>query len=188
TGGETDFIDPVQPAEALNRLPGVGIQQGSGAEHLTAIRSPVLTGGAGAGSFLYLEDGVPMRAAGFANVNALMEAMDEVSGGIEVVRGPGGARYGSNAEHGLINFLSRPPSPEGDAELSFSYGSYDRYRTTGTASRTLSGPNNTSHGFRGSFSILDDGGFRASSGLEQQKGRFRYDFDAPDTRIEATLT
>ena len=28
TGGETDFIDPVQPAEALNRLPGVGIQQG----------------------------------------------------------------------------------------------------------------------------------------------------------------
>ncbi|HCX68888.1 MAG TPA: hypothetical protein DHK64_15520, partial [Rhodobiaceae bacterium] len=46
----------------------------------------------------------------------------------------------------------------------------------------------TTHGFRGSFSILDDGGFRANSGLEQQKGRFRYDFDAPDTRIAATLT
>ena len=105
---EMEFIRPAQPAEALNRLPGVGIQQGSGAEHLTAIRSPVLTGGAGAGSFLYLEDGVPMRAAGFANVNALMEAMDEISGGVEVVRGPGGARYGSNAEHGLLNFLSQP--------------------------------------------------------------------------------
>jgi iron complex outermembrane recepter protein len=188
TGNEAGFIAPRQPAEALNRLPGLGIQQGSGAEHLTAIRSPVLTGGAGAGSFLYLEDGVPMRAAGFANVNAMMEAMDEVSGGIEVVRGPGGARYGSNAEHGLINFLSRPPAPDGDAELTLSYGSYDRYTATGTASRTASGPDNTSHGFRGSFSILDDGGFRASSGLEQQKGRFRYDFTAPDTRIAATLT
>lgn len=184
---EMDFIRPVQPAEALNRLPGVGIQQGSGAEHLTAIRSPVLTGGAGAGSFLYLEDGVPMRAAGFANVNALMEAMSEVSGGIEVVRGPGGARYGSNAEHGLINFLSRPPFPDGDAELTLQGGPDKFFSSSGTASRTLAG-NNASHGFRGSFAVLHDGGFRADSGLEQQKARLRYDYNAPDTRIMATLT
>lgn len=184
---EMDFIRPVQPAEALNRVPGVGIQQGSGAEHLTAIRSPVLTGGAGAGSFLYLEDGVPMRAAGFANVNALMEAMSEVSGGIEVVRGPGGARYGSNAEHGLINFLSRPPFPDGDAELTLQGGPDKFFSSSGTASQTLAG-DNASHGFRGSFAILHDGGFRANSGLEQQKARLRYDYNAPDTRIMATLT
>lgn len=184
---EMDFIRPVQPAEALNRLPGVGIQQGSGAEHLTAIRSPVLTGGAGAGSFLYLEDGVPMRAAGFANVNALMEAMSEVSGGIEVVRGPGGARYGSNAEHGLINFLSRPPFPGGDAELTLQGGPDKFFSSSGTASRTLAG-DNASHGFRGSFAVLHDGGFRANSGLEQQKARLRYDYTAPDTRVVATLT
>lgn len=184
---EVDFIRPVQPAEALNRLPGVGIQQGSGAEHLTAIRSPVLTGGAGAGSFLYLEDGVPMRAAGFANVNALMEAMPEISGGIEVVRGPGGARYGSNAEHGLINFLSRPPAPEQDAELTLQGGPDDFFSSSGTASRTLSN-GTASHGLRGSFAVLHDGGFRADSGLEQQKARLRYDYTAPDTRVIATLT
>lgn len=188
TGDDMDFIAPVQPAEALNRLPGVGIQQGSGAEHLTAIRSPVLSGGAGAGSFLYLEDGVPMRAAGFANVNALMEAMDEVSGGIEVVRGPGGARYGSNAEHGLINMLSRAPDPEGDAELSAWAGPHDLFKITGTASRTLRGEGLATHGFRGSFSTLHDGGFRADSGLDQQKARMRYDFETPGTRLQATLT
>lgn len=187
-GDEVDFIAPTQPAEALNRLPGVGIQQGSGAEHLTAIRSPVLSGGAGAGSFLYLEDGVPLRAAGFANVNALMEAMDEVSGGIEVVRGPGGARYGSNAEHGLINFLSRAPDPEGDAELSAWAGPHDLFKITGTASRTLRGEGLSTHGFRGSFSALHDGGFRASSGLDQQKARMRYDFETPETRLQVTLT
>jgi outer membrane receptor protein involved in Fe transport len=185
---EMEFIRPAQPAEALNRLPGVGIQQGSGAEHLTAIRSPVLTGGAGAGSFLYLEDGVPMRAAGFANVNALMEAMDEISGGVEVVRGPGGARYGSNAEHGLINFLSRPPAPEGDAELTLWGGPHDFFKTSGTASRTIAGEGAATHGFRGSFAVLHDGGFRAESGLEQQKARLRYDYAAPETRIAATLT
>lgn len=185
---EMEFIRPAQPAEALNRLPGVGIQQGSGAEHLTAIRSPVLTGGAGAGSFLYLEDGVPMRAAGFANVNALMEAMDEISGGVEVVRGPGGARYGSNAEHGLINFLSRPPAPEGDAELTLWGGPHGFFKTSGTASRTIAGEGAATHGFRGSFAVLHDGGFRAESGLEQQKARLRYDYAAPETRIAATLT
>lgn len=185
---DVEFIQPAQPAEALNRIPGVGIQQGSGAEHLTAIRSPVLSGGAGAGSFLYLEDSVPMRAAGFANVNALMEAMDEISGGIEVVRGPGGARYGSNAEHGLINFLSRPPTPGGDAELTIWGGPHDFYKTSGTASRTLSGEGASTHGVRGSFAVLHDGGFRADSGLEQQKGRLRYDYAAPETRITATLT
>lgn len=188
SGDEADFVLPLQPAEALNRLPGLGIQQGSGAEHLTAIRSPVLTAGAGAGSFLYLEDGVPMRAAGFANVNALMEAMDEVSGGIEVVRGPGSARYGSNAEHGLINFLSRPPAPDADAELTAWAGPYERWKTIGTASRTLRGDGLTTHGFRGSFSTYSDGGFRASSGLDQQKARLRYDFATPGTRGFATLT
>ena len=51
----------MQPAEALNRLPGVGIQQGSGAEHLTAIRSPVLTGGAGADNRLVQSSGLPRQ-------------------------------------------------------------------------------------------------------------------------------
>ena len=44
------------PSEILNTVAGVNIHRGSGQEHLTAIRSPVLTGGAGAGSFLYTLD------------------------------------------------------------------------------------------------------------------------------------
>ena len=85
----------------------MNIQRGSGQEHLTAIRSPVLTGGAGAGSFLYLQDGVPLRAAGFANVNGLFESGIEFAGSAEVFKGPGPALYGSNAVHGLVNVQSR---------------------------------------------------------------------------------
>jgi len=83
SSSDLENIAFVHPSEALNGVAGVNIQRGSGQEHLSAIRSPVLTGGAGAGSFLYLEDGVPLRAAGFANVNglgrpfmALMPSMD----------------------------------------------------------------------------------------------------------------
>lgn len=185
---DIDFTKAEQPSELLNRIPGVAIEQGSGVEHLTAIRSPVLTGSAGAGSFLYLEDGVPMRAAGFGNVNALMDAMTEEAGGIEVVRGPGSAFYGSNAEHGLINVLSRAPSLTPEASLTGWLGPHGVKNLDGTASTTVQGDGNTSQGFRGSFALNEDEGFRASSGYGQQKGQFRYDFKSPETRARATLT
>jgi len=111
--GELDRIGAQHVSEALNRLAGVALHRGNGAEHLTAIRSPVLTGGAGAGSFLFLEDGVPLRAAGFANVNGLFEAADELAGRIEVVRGPGPSAYGSNALHGLVNVVTPDPRTAG---------------------------------------------------------------------------
>ncbi len=187
--GETviDFTKAGQPSELLNQVAGVGIEQGSGVEHLTAIRSPVLTGGAGAGSFLYLEDGVPLRAAGFGNVNGLMESITEEAGAIEVVRGPGSALYGSNAEHGLINVLSRAPSLTPEGSLTGSVGPHGVYNLDGTASTTIEGDNGTSQGLRGTFAINKDGGFRADSGYGQQKTQLRYDFNAPDTRVRATL-
>ena len=129
--GNIATLDPSEavnlfPVELVNRAPGVHIHRGSGQEHLTAIRSPVLVGGAGAGSFLYLEDGIPMRAPGFANVNALMDAQPQNGGSVEVVRGPGSALYGSNAVHGLINFTSAPLD-NSDRAASLAYGSYGRH-------------------------------------------------------------
>ena len=109
---EIKFISAINPSEILNRLPAVYISQGSGQEHLTSIRSPVLSGGAGAGSFLYLEDGIPLRSPGFGNVNGLMESIIEIGDRTEVVRGPGSALYGSNAVHGLINVITPTPSEE----------------------------------------------------------------------------
>ena len=51
--------------ETLGRVPGVWVARGSGQEHLTAIRSPVYAGLGACGEFLYLEDGIPIRPAGF---------------------------------------------------------------------------------------------------------------------------
>jgi len=44
--------------ELLTRVSGVWLSRGSGQEHLTAIRSPVLTGAGSCGAFLFLEDGI----------------------------------------------------------------------------------------------------------------------------------
>ena len=160
---ELSRIGAHHPSEALNRLPGVFVHRGNGQEHLTAIRSPVLTGGAGAGSFLYLEDGVPLRAAGFGNVNGLFESTSELAGALEVVRGPGSALYGSNAVHGLINVVPLRPGDE-TLLLEGAVGSFQRY----------SGRLTASHGKEGggeifSVSLVHEGGYISAAGLDQQK-------------------
>lgn len=96
------------PNELFSRVPGAWISRGSGQEHLTAIRSPVLSGAGACGAFLFLEDGIPVRPAGFCNVNQLFEINTEQADAIEVLRGPGSVLYGSNALHGVINVLHTP--------------------------------------------------------------------------------
>ena len=161
---------PAHPAELLNEVAGVNIHRGSGQEHLTAIRSPVLTGGAGAGSFLYLEDGVALRAAGFANVNGLFESMFEMATRVEVTKGPGSVLYGNNAVHGLINIVSQAPSDSRDLTL-------DMLGNTHGYARIKTGFNGSafSGNYRVSANIAHDPGFRANSGFDQQKLHIRHD-------------
>jgi outer membrane receptor protein involved in Fe transport len=168
---EIDLVRPDHVTEVVNRISGVNVQHGNGQEHLTSIRSPVLSGGAGAGSFLFLEDGIPLRAAGFANVNGLFEVNYEQAGGIEVVRGPGSALYGSNAVHGLINVLSRAPSLELEREIDLSVGPHDLYTAKGSVSDTVG-----RHGYRVNVLGTTDGGYANDSGYDQQKVSLRHDY------------
>ncbi len=158
-------------SEALARAPGVNLHRGSGAEHLTAIRSPVLTGGAGAGSFLLLENGVPIRSPGFANTNGLLDAHHEVADGIEIVRGPSGALYGANAIHGVINILSPRPGADLTAMSEIFGDSEDRYKWKVAISDTIG-----AHGFFVGASMISERGYRDSAGLDHQKitGRHLY--------------
>lgn len=149
------------PAEVLNTLPGVNIQMNSGQEHLIALRSPVLTGGAGQGSVLILENGVPTRASAFGNVNALFEVHHETARAIEIVRGPGSAKYGSNAVHGLINVIHAGPGELEGVELRASASTLSRYRTDIIA--------DNGRNLRGELSIQRDLGWRDFTGVDQQK-------------------
>ncbi len=162
-------LAPVHLAEALNTISGVHIHRGSGLEHLTSIRSPVLTGGAGAGSFLYLQDGIPLRAAGFANVNGLFEAQTEFSDRVEVFKGPGSVLYGSNALHGLVNVTSRTPD------------NINRYHILGSEDGYLSmAASHSGEDYGITMAVSHDDGFRADSGYDQQKIGLRKDLDLGD--------
>jgi len=186
--GNIATLDPSEsislfPVELLNTAPGVHIHRGSGQEHLTAIRSPVLVGGAGAGSFLYLEDGIPMRAPGFANVNALMDAHPQNNGSVEIVRGPGSALYGSNAVHGLINFIAAPLDDAAQS-VDVAAGSYGRHALGLMSSQTH-------EGFTSRITLDLNGeedGYRDEQSFGQQKARVESEWKKADTEYRFSLS
>ncbi len=145
--------------EAMARIAGTWISRGNGQEHLTAIRSPVLTGAGGCGAFLMAQDSISLRAAGFCNVNELFEAPTELAGRIEVIKGPGTVLHGSNAMHGLINVITpEPGSALNRIQLEGGPHEYSRLKVT--------------HGkeaFRIDVSATHDGGYKDDSGFGQQK-------------------
>ncbi|WP_293748430.1 TonB-dependent receptor [uncultured Paraglaciecola sp.] len=150
--------------QVLVRIPGGWISRGNGQEHLTAIRSPVLTGAGGCGAFFIAQDGVSLRAPGFCNVNQLFDANTEQASSLEVLRGPASTMYGSNAEHGVINILTPNPFDVERSSLSLSMGPHDYSRgmfSLSTASEQ--------HGFLLYGNLTKDGGYLDDSGFEQQK-------------------
>ena len=95
---------PKHPNEIFDRISGAWISAGSGQEHLTAIRSPVLTGAGACDAFMVLEDDIPTRASGFCNVNQLFEVNIAPAKRIDVVHGPGIRKV----RNSLRNYLGEP--------------------------------------------------------------------------------
>lgn len=174
------LVGAVHINEALARLSGVWVSRGNGQEHLTAIRSPVLTGAGGCGSFLLAQDGIALRAAGFCNVNALIESQSETAGRIEVIKGPGTALHGGGAMHGMINIIS-PDFEEGMRRISAEAGPHSYLRMKGSFS---------SKNLRGDFSTATDGGWKQDSGFDQQKAslQWRTRAGSHDLVLRARLT
>jgi outer membrane receptor protein involved in Fe transport len=158
------LLGPTHHSEALNRLPGVMIQRGSGQESLTAIRSPVLTGAGSCGAFLFLENGIPIRPVGFCNVNELMEVDTEQAQAIEVLRGPGTALYGSSAMHGVVNVLQATPQGQPARSVAVDAGP-DRYARARLAGTLAAGD----WDYRLAGLYTHDGGWRIDSGYDEAK-------------------
>jgi outer membrane receptor protein involved in Fe transport len=156
--GKIPSIGATHINESLQRVAGVWISRGNGQEHLTSIRSPVLTGAGGCGAFLMAEDGIALRASGFCNVNELFDVNSEQAARIEVFKGPGSVWYGSNAMHGMVNVIT--PKPNGDRTAHLEAGPNDYFR----GRFNLSGKS-----WRVDTNLTSDGGYKHDSGYDQQK-------------------
>jgi Outer membrane cobalamin receptor protein len=164
-------LAPVHGQELFVRVPGAWVSRGSGQEHLMALRSPVLSGPGACGAFLLLEDGIPLRPAGFCNVNNLFEMNLAQAAGVEVLRGPASALYGGTALFGAINVRTAAPAadlpgPTGSVEGELGPWSYGQLRGQVAAplgqERVLA-----------AFDVVDTDGWQDDTGFRHRKGSLR---------------
>ena len=160
-------VGPTHPQQILSRIPGVAVAVTNGEGHTTAIRQPFTT----SPLYLFLEDGLPIRATGFFNHNALYELDLPMAGGIEVTRGPGSALYGSDAIGGIINMLTRTPSLTAGLGASLDAGSYGWRRLMLEADAG----DGAWGALRGGANVTHSDGWRDRTGYDRQSIDARWD-------------
>ncbi|MFZ8927866.1 MAG: TonB-dependent receptor [Pseudohongiellaceae bacterium] len=177
-----DTFKQVHIGEVLNTVPGVVFNRGNGQESLLGIRSPVLTGAGSCGAYQVSQDGIPVRAAGFCNVNQLFEANTEQAQAIEIIRGPGSVLFGANALHGAINVINPALSGKPGGVISVDAGP-NEYGRLNLGINTEEGE----HQFGVYFNGASDGGYKDDSGFDQQKLNVGHRYDGGNVRISSSF-
>jgi iron complex outermembrane receptor protein len=158
---------PLHPGQLLGQIPGVAVAVTNGEGHTTAIRQPFTTSPV----YLFLEDGIPIRATGFFNHNALYEVNVPMAGGVEVIRGPGTALYGSDAIGGIINVLSHAPTGERRFNLSAEGGDFGTWRVMAAGSGALAETGQ----FQIDLNRTHTNGWRERTGYDRFSANLRFD-------------
>lgn len=173
-------VAPAHPQQILSQVPGVAVAVTNGEGHTTAIRQPFTTSPV----YLYLEDGLPIRATGFFNHNALYELNIPMAGGIEVTRGPGTALYGSDAIGGIVNMLTRAPNPQADIAANLELGSFGwrRLLVEGDTGATAAGLG------RGDFNVTHTDGWRDKTAYDRQSATLRLDSKLDGANLKTLLS
>ncbi|MFL5606992.1 MAG: TonB-dependent receptor [Gemmatimonadaceae bacterium] len=169
-GPEVRRSHAAHPSGIMNRVPGVHVSDLSGEGHSMAMRQPITT----KPMYLYLEDGIPTRATGFFNHNALYEVNIPQAAGIEVLKGPGTALYGSDAIGGVVNVLTRPAPLTPSLEASLEGGAYGYGRMLVSGGAT-SGNN----GVRADVNLTRSENWKQEAPFRRESGTLRWDFASP---------
>jgi iron complex outermembrane receptor protein len=167
------------PQQLLGQIPGVAVGVTNGEGHNMAIRHPFTTSPV----YLYLEDGIPTRATGFFNHNALYEVNIPQAGSVEVVRGPGSALYGSDAIAGTVNVITRAPAKRNGIETALEAGSFGwgRVLIDGTFGAHPDG------GLRVSINRSHTDGWRDKTAFDRTSANFRWDQALGDQLFAKTI-
>lgn len=164
-------------SEILTRLPGIITQDLSGGSELTSIRVP--TGFTNPYTIVLL-DGVPVSSYGSGSAGQFSEINNDNIARVEVIKGPASALYGSNAIGGVINIISKDPSPKSQVKLWSEYGKGDMLR---------SGVSGSGSGEKMSFNVdanyLDSEGWRDNSAYDQKSSTVKLQFLPNDASLVA---
>lgn len=158
---------PTHPSELLSQIPGVAVSVTNGEGHQTAIRQGFTTSPV----YLFLEDGIPIRATGNFNHNALYEVNIPSAASVEVLRGPASALYGSDAIGGVVNVITRTPSTRAGANASLEFGQWG-YRRLLAGADAGEGAAGT---LRLDVNLTSTDGWRENTGYDRRSLNLRWD-------------
>ena len=179
---ELNLLETQHIQQALSRIAGAWISRGNGQEHLTALRSPVLTGSGSCGAFFMAEDGISLRAPGFCNANQLFDSNSEQAARIEVVKGSNSVLYGSNAVHGVINIISPDAWQSQEDMFSLETGPHDYLR-----GKFKFAAQNKEQALLVYGHATKDGGYQTESGFEQQKLNLVHQTSVENWQVKSNL-
>ncbi len=174
-----ELVRPAHPQQLLGQIPGVAIGVTNGEGHTTAIRQGFTT----SPLYLFLEDGIPIRATGNFNHNALYELNLPSAGGVEVVRGIGSALYGSDAIGGIVNVLTRTPRESRGADLSLEAGSFGWGRLLGGLDSGRIGQS----AVRADLNLTHTDGWRERTAYDRQSVNLRWDYERDNSTVIKTI-
>ncbi|WP_434340314.1 TonB-dependent receptor [Motilimonas cestriensis] len=164
---EIEAVSPSHPAELLNRVAGVHVNNLGGEGHMTSIRQPISTSGV----YLFLEDGVPTRPTGFFNHNGLYEVNIPQAERVEVTKGPGSSLYGSDAIGGVINSVTEASPDYASGRVNLEGGEHGWKRALVSGGTNI----NDDHGMAFKLNLTDSDGYRDESEYQRYSTSLRFD-------------
>lgn len=175
TSKEIEEVKFRNPAEILNRLPGIYTHDFGGESELTSIRVPTHFVN---GYTMVLVDGVPTTSYGTGSSGQITDLNDRNIKRIEVIKGPSSALYGSNAIGGIINIITKDPSPEPEVNFWGEVGEYDQY--TGGVSASGSGQKVS---YNIDVNYKDSKGWRDHSAITKKVGSAKFQFAPTESSL-----
>lgn len=175
TEKELEIVKFRNPADILNRLPGTYTHDFGGESELTSIRVPThFTNG----YTMVLVDGIPTTSYGTGSSGQISELNNRNIDRIEIVKGPASALYGSNAIGGIINIITKNPSPQPEIDFWGEVGEYDQY--SGGVAASGSGRKIS---YNVDVNFKDSKGWREHSAVDKKVGTAKLQFAPTESSL-----
>ncbi|MEL6258863.1 MAG: TonB-dependent receptor, partial [Pseudomonadota bacterium] len=170
----------IRVGEVLANVPGVFASGLNGPREIVQVRQPL----AFDNRVLFLEDGVPLQSSVFFDQSALGYSQALSSpGGIEVLRGPGTALYGSDALSGVVNVRTITPADGPNFGVRARGGEFGLFDLQAEAGGFVT----NDHALRGTIAFNGEDGFRDETAFHRAQGVLRHSYFGDDLVVESGL-
>lgn len=181
TPEQAEWAKPTWIGELVNQEPGVLDSRLRGPTDVFSIRQPIRFDNV----YLYLQDNVPLQSPVTFNHGAFAFSSALTSpGGIEILKGPGTALYGTDAFAGIINVKSLAPDfKKKETETAVRGGNYGAFDTRVEHNQ----PINDKNAMRVAYSHQQEDGWRDMTSWDREQFLMRHSFKNNDDLTVNTI-